>query len=123
MTAEKRPALHAKQAEAPRAVLAVPTGQPTQTVRPGSALKEAAGHDVHEVAAVPAFEKLLLEALRSVILADDSISPEETEWIRQFIYADGKVDAAEKHWLKELKCLAGKTCPEFQALYDKCMAS
>ena len=72
---------------------------------------------------VPSFEKLLLECLRSVILADDSISPEETEWIRQFIYADGKVDAVEKHWLKELKCLAARVCPEFDALYAKCMAS
>jgi hypothetical protein len=68
---------------------------------------------------VPSYEKLIFEALRSCILADDSISPEETEWIRQFILADGKVDAAEKHWLKELKCLAGRVCPEFQALYDQ----
>ena len=71
----------------------------------------------------PSFEKLVFECLRSVILADDAISADETEWIRQFIYADGKVDAAEKHWMKELKCLAGKTCPEFEALYQKCMAS
>lgn len=73
--------------------------------------------------AVPSFEKLVFECLRSVILADDSISAGETEWIRQFIFADGKVDAAEKHWLKELKCLAGQTCPEFEALYRECMAS
>ncbi len=73
--------------------------------------------------AVPSFEKLIFECLRSVVLADDSISPEETAWIRQFIFADGKVDAAEKHWLKELKCLAGRTCPEFDALYQQCMAS
>src|SRR5262245_22123811 len=42
---------------------------------------------------VPSYEKLIFECLRSVILADDSISPEETEWIRQYIFADGKVDA------------------------------
>ena len=72
---------------------------------------------------VPSFEKLVFECLRSVILADDSISAQETEWIRQYIFADGKVDAAEKHWLRELKCLAGKVCPEFVALYNQCMAS
>lgn len=73
--------------------------------------------------AVPSFEKLLFECLRSVILADDVISPEEAAWIRDHIYADGKVDAAEKHWMKELKCLAGRTCPEFEALYQQVMAS
>lgn len=71
----------------------------------------------------PSFEKLVFEALRSVILADGYISPEETEWVRQYIYADGKVDAAEKHWLKELKHLADRTCPEFLALYEQCMKS
>ncbi|MGL4550198.1 MAG: hypothetical protein ACRC33_03335 [Gemmataceae bacterium] len=71
----------------------------------------------------PSFEKLLFEALRTVILADDAITAEETQWISEFLLADGKVDAAEKNWLKELKCLAGRVCPEFQALYDRCMAS
>ena len=74
-------------------------------------------------ASVPSFDKLVFEALRSVILADGVISAEETVWIRQFIFADGKVDAAEKHWLKELKCLADRVCPEFLALYNQCMAS
>jgi hypothetical protein len=72
---------------------------------------------------VPSFEKLLFEALRSVVLEGGVISAEKTEWIRQFIYADGKVDAAEKHWLKELKHLADRVCPEFVALYNQCMAS
>jgi hypothetical protein len=73
--------------------------------------------------AVPAYDKLVFEAMRSIILADGSISPEEVEWIRQWIFADGKVDAAEKHWLKELKLLADRVCPEFTALYNQCMAS
>jgi hypothetical protein len=72
---------------------------------------------------VPAFEKLLFEAMRTVILADGVISPEEVGWIRTFIFADGKVDAAEKHWLKELKHLADRVCPEFLDLYNQCMAS
>ena len=72
---------------------------------------------------VPAFEKLLLEALRSVLLADGVITPEKAEWIRQFIFADGKVVAAEKHWLKEIKALADRVCPEFTELFKQCMAS
>jgi hypothetical protein len=71
----------------------------------------------------PSLEKLIFEALRSIILEDGVISPEETVWIRQYIFADGKVDAAEKHWLTELKCLADRVCPEFLALYQQCMAS
>jgi hypothetical protein len=71
----------------------------------------------------PSFEKLLFEALRTVLLADGVINPEKTEWIRQYIYADGKVDAAEKHWLKEIKVLADRVCPEFTALFNQCMAS
>ena len=73
--------------------------------------------------AVPAYDKLVFEAMRSIILADGSISPEEVGWIRQWIFADGKVDAAEKHWLKELKLLADRVCPEFTALYNQCLAS
>ena len=72
---------------------------------------------------VPSFEKLLFEALRSVVLEGGVISAEKTEWIRQFIFADGRVDAAEKHWLKELNHLADRVCPEFVALYNQCMAS
>ena len=72
---------------------------------------------------VPSFEKLVFECLRSVILADDSISAQETEWIRQYIFADGKVDADEKYWVKEIKVLADRVCPEFLALFDECMKS
>lgn len=71
---------------------------------------------------VPAFQKLLFEAIRSVILADGEISAAEVVWLRNWIFADGKVDADEKHWLKEFKVLADKVCPEFMALYNECMA-
>src|SRR2546423_1731542 len=50
---------------------------------------------------VPAFQKLLFEAARSVILADGSIDAREVIWLRNWIYADGKVDEDEKHWLPE----------------------
>ena len=71
---------------------------------------------------VPAFGKLVFEAIRSVILADGEISPGEVAWLRDWIFADGKVDAEEKHWLREFKVLANKVCPEFTALYNECMA-
>ncbi len=72
--------------------------------------------------AVPAFQSLLNEAVRTTILADGSISAGEVEWLRGYILADGKVDADEKKLLRELKLLADRVCPEFQALYDECMA-
>jgi hypothetical protein len=71
----------------------------------------------------PEFDRLFLEALRSVLLADGVISAAETQWLRNWILADGKVDAGEKKLLKELRLLADKVSPEFQALYDQCMAS
>ena len=74
-------------------------------------------------AVVPSFQKLLFEAIRSVILSDGSIDAAEASWLRSWIFADGKVDADEKHWLKELKLLADKVCPEFMALYNECMGS
>jgi uncharacterized tellurite resistance protein B-like protein len=73
--------------------------------------------------AVPSFDRLLFECIRSVVLADGSISADEAAWLRQWIFADGKVDAAEKHWLKELKLLADRVCPEFEALYRECLAT
>jgi uncharacterized membrane protein YebE (DUF533 family) len=71
----------------------------------------------------PSFEKLIFEALRSVVLADGVISAEETAWIRQNVLANGKAGPAEKHWLQELKCLTDKACPEFLALHKKHVAS
>jgi hypothetical protein len=72
---------------------------------------------------VPSFQKLVFQAIRSVVLADGVISPDEVAWLRQWIFADGKVDADEKYWLKEFKVLADRVCPEFTALYDECMKS
>jgi hypothetical protein len=72
--------------------------------------------------AVPAFQSLLNEAIRTAILADGSISAGEVSWLRDYILADGKVDNDEKKLLKELKLLADRVCPEFQALFTECMA-
>jgi hypothetical protein len=72
--------------------------------------------------AVPAFQALVNEAIRTAILADGSISAGEVAWLRDYILADGKVDDDEKKLLKELKLLADRVCPEFQALYAECMA-
>ncbi len=72
---------------------------------------------------VPNFQRLLFEAIRSIILKDGSIDAAEADWLRSWIFADGKVDADEKHWLKELKLLADSVSPEFMTLYNECMAS
>ncbi len=72
--------------------------------------------------AVPAFQSLVNEAVRTTILADGVISSAEVTWLRSYIFADGKVDDDEKQLLKELKLLADQTCPEFLALYNECMA-
>ena len=69
--------------------------------------------------AVPAFDKLLFEAVRSSLLADGKITAEEVTWLRNWIMADGKVDDAEKKLLKELRLLADHVCPEFTAMYNE----
>jgi hypothetical protein len=71
--------------------------------------------------AVPAFQALLNEAIRTTILADGVITPGEVGWLRSYILADGKVDEDEKKLMRELKLLADRVCPEFQAFYDECM--
>ena len=73
--------------------------------------------------AVPAFGALVNEAVRTAILADGQISVGEVAWLREYIFADDKVDEDEKKLLRELKLLADRVCPEFQALYNECMAS
>jgi hypothetical protein len=70
----------------------------------------------------PAFDHLLAEAVRTYLLADGKITPDEAAWLRGWIFADGKVSDAEKKLLKELKLLADQVSPEFQTLYDECMA-
>ncbi|MCI0459876.1 MAG: hypothetical protein L0Z62_23240 [Gemmataceae bacterium] len=72
--------------------------------------------------AVPAFQALLNEAIRTAILADGSISPTEVQWLRAYLLADAKVDEEEKKLLRELKLLADQVCPEFNALYTECMS-
>jgi hypothetical protein len=72
--------------------------------------------------AVPAFGALVNEAVRTAILADGVITIGEVAWLREYIFADGKVDDDEKKLLRELKLLADRVCPEFDALYKECMA-
>jgi hypothetical protein len=68
---------------------------------------------------VPAFNKLLFEAVRTALLADGKITAEETAWLRSWILEDGKVDQAEIKLLMELRLLADHLCPEFNALYNE----
>jgi hypothetical protein len=72
--------------------------------------------------AVPAFGALVNEAIRTCVLADGVITIGEVAWLRDYIFADGKVDEDEKKLMRELKLLADKVCPEFDALYKECMA-
>ncbi|VTS06687.1 TerB family tellurite resistance protein [Tuwongella immobilis] len=70
---------------------------------------------------VRAFSELFLEAVKSHMLADGSISDTETKWLRKAIFADQTVDADEIALLKALKAGAKSTSPEFDALYAECV--
>jgi uncharacterized tellurite resistance protein B-like protein len=69
----------------------------------------------------PEFDEFFFSALKMNILADGVIDADEAHKLREIIFADGVVDAAEKKFLKDLKESAGKTSPEFEALYKECM--
>jgi len=70
--------------------------------------------------AVQSFIQLLNDAIKSVVLADGTISDKEAAWLKKYIVADGKVDDAEKQLLRELKGSARSVSKEFEALCAQC---
>jgi hypothetical protein len=68
----------------------------------------------------PKFESFFFKALEDCILKDGVISAEETQLLAAAVFADKKVDAGEIKFLIRLKKGAKQTCPEFEALYQKC---
>jgi len=69
---------------------------------------------------VQAFNQLLNDALKSVILADGTISDAETKWLKKYVLADGKVDEDEKRFLRELKSSAKMMSQSFLELCAQC---
>ena len=72
---------------------------------------------------VKLFNTLLYDAVKKHMLEDGSISDGEAKWLRKLIFADGTVDPEEKQLLQDLKAGAKSASPEFQKLYDECMAA
>ncbi len=68
----------------------------------------------------PVLEQLVVESLRRVVLANEAIDPEETEWLRQLLVTDG-VGRTETRLLADLHTRARRICPEFQLLLDRCL--
>jgi uncharacterized tellurite resistance protein B-like protein len=70
----------------------------------------------------PAFEKLFFTALETYILEDGVIDAAEVAFLEGVIFADKKVDDNEKKFLVKLNKTARQTCPQFEALLQKCTA-
>jgi hypothetical protein len=70
----------------------------------------------------PKFDSFFFKAMEDCILKDGVISAEETRYLEAAIFADKKVDAGEVKFLTRLKKAAKQTCPEFEALFQKCTA-
>ena len=70
----------------------------------------------------PKFEALFFKAIETNVLKDGKIDTKEANWLRSMLFADGKIDANEKKFLARIKKGAKKTSPEFDKLYDQCMA-
>jgi len=83
-------------------------------------LRNKAQKKAKETGVNPAFEKLFFSALETHILEDGVIDAEEAHFLESLIFADKKVDDNEKKFLAKLKKGAQQTCPEFEALFEKC---
>ncbi len=72
----------------------------------------------------PAFDAMFFKLLYDQLMIDGQIDKEEAGWLREVLFADGKIDAQEKAFLQKLKKAAkNKTSPEFDKLYEECMAA
>jgi hypothetical protein len=70
----------------------------------------------------PKFETLFFKAIESNVLRDGRITAKEAGWLRKMLFADRKIDDNEKKFLARLKKSATKTSPEFEQLYQECVA-
>ena len=68
------------------------------------------------------FEKFFFKVVTDNVLKDGKIDAKEAHWLRSMLFADGKIDANEKKFLARIKKGAKKTSPEFDKLYNQCMA-
>lgn len=70
----------------------------------------------------PKFEALFFKAVEENLLRDGKVSASEARWLRELLFADGKIDAGEARFMQKVKKTAKSTSPEFNTLYDECMA-
>lgn len=70
----------------------------------------------------PKFETLFFKAIEQNVLRDGKISTKEANWLRKMLFADGKIDDNEKKFLNRIKKAATKTSPDFEQLYQECVA-
>ena len=70
----------------------------------------------------PKFETLFFKAIEQNVLRDGKISNKEATWLRKMLFADGKIDDNEKKFLNRIKKSATKTSPEFDQLFQECLA-
>ena len=71
----------------------------------------------------PKFETLFFKAIEQNVLRDGKVSAKEANWLRKMLFADGKIDDNEKKFLNRVKKSATKTSPEFDQLFQECVAS
>jgi hypothetical protein len=69
----------------------------------------------------PAFEHLFYRAIKDHVLVDGRIDAGEAAWLRQVLFAGGTIKDGGRKFLHELKGEAGRTSPEFEALFAEAM--
>lgn len=68
------------------------------------------------------FEALFFKAIEENVLRDGSITAKEAKWLREMLFADRRIDESEKKFLGRIKKAAKRTSPEFDRLYQECLA-
>ena len=69
------------------------------------------------------FNVLLVEAMKNCLIDNGALKASAASLMRRWIFADGKVDAGEKVFLQQLRAAAKQISPEFDRLYNECMAA
>jgi hypothetical protein len=68
----------------------------------------------------PAFEQFFYRAIKDHVLADGSVSAEETAWLRRLLDEGGRIGDRQRKFLHELRGEAKQVSPEFRALCEEC---
>jgi hypothetical protein len=70
----------------------------------------------------PAFEDLLFDTIKKVMLADGRVGLDEQFYLLKTLCADGRVSEREKRLIRELRAESREVTPEFEAFCQQVLS-